>query len=103
LLHVTGWPVQGSVQVEPHQSAGHAVAGVQHVPGSAFEHCCPLAQFVEQSSVAFVQGSKTEPQKLAGQVIGVQHSFVSTPASPHSWPLAHVVLQLITVPLHGSV
>jgi hypothetical protein len=62
LAHVRAFPVHGSVQVVPHQFAGHAVAGVQQVALSALEHCSPVAQFVAQSRVAPVQGSACEPQ-----------------------------------------
>jgi hypothetical protein len=70
---VTGWPVHGSGHVAPHQFGGQAVAGVQHSPVSAFEHCVPgVVQFAEQSRFPSMHGSKTLPQKLAGHVIGVQ-------------------------------
>jgi hypothetical protein len=72
LLQVTALPVQGSVQVAPHQSSGHSTAGVQHVLPSAFEQTSGEAQFEEQLSVVFVHGSKTEPQKPAGHVAAVQ-------------------------------
>ena len=71
-VHVSGCPVHGSVQVAAHQLAGHAVAAVQQVALSAFEHCSPLAQLVAQLRVVPVQGSNCEPQKFAGQVSGVQ-------------------------------
>jgi hypothetical protein len=72
LVQVTGWPVHGSVQVAAHQLAGQAVAGVQQVALSALEQTSGATQFVVQLSVVFVHGSLIEPQKFAGQVIGVQ-------------------------------
>ncbi len=51
------------------------MAGVQHVCLSVFEHCSPLAQFVEQSTGWFVHGSVKLPQKFAGQAFGAQQMF----------------------------
>jgi hypothetical protein len=60
-LHVSVAPEHGSFQVSQ-ALAGQAVAGVQHVPGSAFEHCWPLAQFVVQLTWIPVHGSVNVPQ-----------------------------------------
>ncbi len=66
---------------------------MQHVELSELEHCCPVPQFAEQSTLSPVHGSVNEPHFPAAHVSGVQH----VPETPHVFPPG-AALQLFVAP-----
>jgi hypothetical protein len=103
VLQVNVVPLHGSFHVAPQYPDGQPVAGVQHVLSSAFEQTSPAAQFDAQLTIWPVHGSVKDAHEPAGHVFCLQHVLASEPpATPHCSPLAHVVLQVKVVPLHGS-